>query len=60
MDILLILGIVFPAIGIGLLIVGVVLIFWQRRKTADWLPATGTIVDLCQDIVDPGSPGIYC
>ena len=58
--VVLIVGILFPLIGIGLLAAGVLAVIRQRRRFAGALSATGVVLDLQREVVNPGRPGIYC
>jgi hypothetical protein len=58
--VLLFLGILFPLIGVGLLVGGVVTAVWGRRKWAAARAAQGQVIDLERQVVTPGSAGVYC
>jgi hypothetical protein len=57
---LLLVGLLFVLIGIAVLIGGVVGAVRQSRESAQRVAATGTVVDVVQRVVNPGSAGIYC
>ena len=60
MGALLLIGILFVLIGLAVLIGGVVTAIRQTRNEARGVTATGTVVDLVQRVLNPGSAGVYC
>jgi len=57
---LLAIGVLFPLLGLGLIIGGVAAVVWQGRKFSNWSSSEGVVIDLEREIINPGSPGIYC
>ena len=57
---LLLLGILFPLLGIGLTIGGVIVAVWQGRRFANMTAVEGVVIDLQREVYNPGSAGIYC
>ncbi len=47
-------------ISIGCLIGGISALVTRRRQRATFMPATGTVIGLQRQIINPGSSGVYC
>ena len=54
------LGISLPVLGLALLGGAGFAAYYQQRKLSGRQPADGQVIELVREIVNPGSPGIYC
>jgi hypothetical protein len=57
---LLLVGVLFLLIGVGVLIAGAVAAVKQSRESGSRVAATGKVVDLVKKVFNPGSGGVYC
>jgi len=57
---LLLVGVLFVLIGVGVLIAGAVAAVKQSRQSGSRVAATGKVVDLVKRVFNPGSGGVYC
>jgi hypothetical protein len=57
---LLLVGVLFVLIGLGVLIGGLVTAIKQSRQSAGQTKATGKVVDLVKRVFNAGSAGVYC
>ncbi len=60
MGALLLVGLLFLIIGVGLLIGGIVAFVKQTRKDARSVSATGRVINLERRVFNPGRAGVYC
>ena len=60
MGALLLVGVLFVLIGLGVLIGGASTAIRQSRQSAGRIAATGRVVDLVKRVFNPGSAGVYC
>ena len=60
MGALLLVGVLFVLIGLGVLIGGAITAIKQSRQLAGRTAATGKVVGLVKRIFNPGSAGVYC
>ena len=60
MGALLLVGLLFVLIGLGVLIGGVVAAVKQARESGRRVAATGRVVDLVSRVMNAGSAGVYC
>lgn len=60
MGALILIGLLFVLIGLGILVGGAVSAVKQSRELARSVAATGTVVDLVKRVINPRSSGVYC